>query len=99
MDGLISKQRAIDILKRITTGETDVEKVAMWFEGSLMLEYSDRDCSICPAHKVFIDDIDCMDTVGILSYLRSMYNCFDEDERPIYQALSKGIAAITGRNI
>ena len=36
-----------------------------------------------------------MTTIEILSELRSNYNCFDEQEEPVYRALSEAIRAVS----
>lgn len=35
-----------------------------------------------------------MNTIELLSEIRSKYSCFDEEEEPYYRALSEAIAAI-----
>ena len=34
--------------------------------------------------------------ISLLSEIRSKYNCFNEEERPYYEALSKAISAMRG---
>ena len=38
-----------------------------------------------------------MTTIEILSELRSNYNCFDEQEEPVYRALSEAIKAASAQ--
>lgn len=39
-----------------------------------------------------------MTTIEILSELRSNYNCFNEQEEPVYRALSEAIKAVSAQS-
>ena len=53
-------------------------------------------CASCPAYKAFFNEEDLSD-IEILSILRSLYNCFDEYEEPVYHALSEAIKALSAQ--
>lgn len=93
---LIERRAAFEMLKEIRNEVEDGYgfQFAKWLEWLEKLPVRRDYCYDCPGYKAFFDDADGQTDAEILGVIRSMYSCFDEDERRVYRALSHAIDAL-----